>query len=62
MATITAIEGIGDKYAVPLRAQGIRTTDALLKAGATRKGRGDLAKATGISEITTAVDQLDTVT
>ncbi|QDU39247.1 Pathogenicity locus [Maioricimonas rarisocia] len=50
MATITTIEGIGETYAEPLRAAGVRTTDALLKAGATRKGRRDLARQTGISE------------
>lgn len=50
MATITTIEGIGEKYAEPLRDAGIRTTESLLKAGATRKGRKDLAKQTAISE------------
>lgn len=50
MATITTIEGIGEKYAEPLRDAGIRTTESLLKSGATRKGRKDLAKQTAISE------------
>lgn len=50
MATITSIEGIGETYAEPLRNAGIRTTGNLLKAGATRKGRKDLANRTGISE------------
>lgn len=50
MATIDAIEGIGVKNATTLRKARIRTTEALLKAGAKRKGRKDLAEATGFSE------------
>ncbi|HSQ38501.1 MAG TPA: DUF4332 domain-containing protein [Acidimicrobiia bacterium] len=50
MASIDAIEGIGVKNATTLRKARIRTTEALLKAGATRKGRKDLAEATGFSE------------
>lgn len=50
MASIADIEGIGVAYADKLKAQGIGTTEALLKAGATAKGREDLAAATGISE------------
>jgi len=50
MASIDAIEGIGVKNATTLRKVRIRTTEALLKAGATRKGRKDLAEATGFSE------------
>ena len=50
MATIDAIEGIGVKNATTLRKARIRTTEALLKAGATRKGRKDLAEAIGFSE------------
>jgi predicted flap endonuclease-1-like 5' DNA nuclease len=49
MATITDIEGIGGAYATKLRKAGIRTTDALLKAGGTKKGRKELAEATGFS-------------
>ena len=50
MATIDAIEGIGVKNATTLRKARVRTTEALLKAGATRKGRKDLAEVTGFSE------------
>lgn len=50
MASIDAIEGIGVKNATTLRKARIRTTEALLKAGATRKGRKELAAATGFSE------------
>lgn len=50
MASIDAIEGIGVKNATTLRKARIRTTEALLKAGATRKGRKSLAEATGFSE------------
>jgi predicted flap endonuclease-1-like 5' DNA nuclease len=49
MAGIVEISGIGDIYAEKLRANGIRTTEALLEAGATAKGRSDLEAATGIS-------------
>lgn len=50
MATITAIEGIGGAYAQKLAELGIRTTEALLKAGASAKGRKELAEKTGISD------------
>lgn len=50
MASIDAIEGIGHKHATSLRKAGIRTTEALLKNGATRKGRQQLAGATGLSD------------
>ena len=50
MASIDAIEGIGVKYATQLRKLHIRTTESLLKAGATRKGRKELAAASGFSE------------
>jgi predicted RecB family nuclease len=50
MASIDAIEGIGVKSATTLRKIHIRTTEALLKAGATRKGRKGLAEASGFSE------------
>lgn len=49
MSTITSIEGIGDAYAKKLRAAGIRTTEALLKAGHLPKGRNELAAKTGFS-------------
>ena len=50
MASIDAIEGIGVKSATTLRKLRIRTTEGLLKAGATRKGRKELAAASGFSE------------
>ncbi|MDJ0954520.1 MAG: DUF4332 domain-containing protein [Acidimicrobiia bacterium] len=50
MASIDTIEGIGHKQATSLRKNRIRTVEALLKKGATRKGRRDIATATGISD------------
>ena len=50
MASIVDIEGIGPVYAETLGAHGIKTTDALLQAGATVKAREELAAATGITE------------
>ncbi len=49
MAKLEYIEGIGPAYAEKLQAAGIRSTDALLKKGATPQGRKELAEATGIS-------------
>jgi predicted flap endonuclease-1-like 5' DNA nuclease len=48
-ADLVDIEGIGPAHAEKLKAQGLRTTDDLLRAGASPKGRDDLAAATGIS-------------
>lgn len=50
MTAISKIEGIGEKYAAALKAAGITTVEALLKAGAAPKGRQELAEKTGISE------------
>jgi predicted RecB family nuclease len=50
MASIDTIEGIGTQQATKLRKARVRTTEALLKTGATRRGRRELAAATGISE------------
>ncbi len=50
MARIINIEGIGETYAERLQELGIRTTDRLLKVAADRRGRKDLAEASGISE------------
>jgi len=50
MAKIADIEGIGPKYAAALKDHGIDTTDELLAAGASKKGRADLAEKTGLSE------------
>ncbi len=50
MASIDAIEGIGHKHATRLRKARVRTTEALLKNGANKRGRRHLAEKTGISE------------
>ena len=46
---ISKIEGIGPAYAVKLGEQGIKTTEGLLKAAASRKGRQLLSEQTGLS-------------
>jgi predicted flap endonuclease-1-like 5' DNA nuclease len=50
MPSIDSIAGLGVKQATTLRKARIRTTEGLLKRGATRAGRKRLAKATGLSE------------
>lgn len=50
MTALTAIEGIGPAYAEKLKAAGVGSLVALLKAGATAKGRKELVGATGISD------------
>jgi hypothetical protein len=50
MAKLETIEGIGPVYAERLRAAGIRTVEALLRAGATPEGRKELAERTGIGD------------
>ena len=45
---IIAIEGIGPAYAKKLTGAGIKTVEALLKQGASTKGRKEIAEATGI--------------
>jgi predicted flap endonuclease-1-like 5' DNA nuclease len=50
MAKIIDVEGIGTKYAEKLIKVGISTTGALLKAGATPKGRKELAAQAGIGD------------
>ena len=47
---IETIEGIGPAYAKKLRAAGIKTTEALLKKGADKKGRAAVAEMSGIDE------------
>jgi predicted flap endonuclease-1-like 5' DNA nuclease len=49
MAKLTMVEGIGETYAAKLAEAGVTTTAALLKKGASPKGREELAQATGIS-------------
>lgn len=50
MTSIIDIEGIGPVYKKKLKEAGISTTEKLLAAGGTPKGRKDLAEKTGISE------------
>ena len=50
MASITAIEGIGDAKADKLRAAGIKTCEALLAGANTKKRREKLAAETKLSE------------
>ena len=45
---IMDIEGIGPVYAAKLREVGIRTTNKLLKKGATPEGRKEIAETSGI--------------
>ena len=49
MASLIDIEGIGPARLETLKAAGLATTEDLLKAGGTPKGREDLEAATGIS-------------
>ncbi len=49
MAKLEEVEGIGEVYAQQLREAGIATTGALLKQGATPRGRKEIAEKTGIS-------------
>lgn len=48
MTGIVDIEGIGAQYKKKLAAAGIKTTEALLKRGATPKGRKEIEETTGI--------------
>lgn len=50
MANIKDIEGIGPAYGAKLEAAGVQTDNALLEQGASKKGRGEIAEKTGISE------------
>jgi predicted flap endonuclease-1-like 5' DNA nuclease len=50
MAKLLEIEGVGEVYVRKLKAAGVGSTSALLKAGATPKGRKELAEASGIGE------------
>ena len=50
MTALNKIEGIGPSYAEKLKKAGIKTIEALLEAGATTKGRKDLAEKTGIGD------------
>lgn len=48
--TISDIEGIGPSYAEKLKKEGLGSVEAYLEKAATKKGRDELAKATGISD------------
>jgi predicted flap endonuclease-1-like 5' DNA nuclease len=50
MATIDAIAGLDPKSATRFRKSRVRTTEALLKRAATRRGRRELAQATRLDE------------
>lgn len=50
MPSIDVIEGIGPAFATKLRKAKVRTTEALLKKGATRADRKRLAVASGLTE------------
>ena len=50
MAGIKGIEGIGEVYGEKLKALGVRSKAALLEAGATKKGRAELAAKAGVGE------------
>ena len=50
MTKLTVVEGIGGTYAAKLIEAGIRTAEALLKMGATPKGRKEIAEKSGITE------------
>jgi predicted flap endonuclease-1-like 5' DNA nuclease len=50
MAKIVDVEGIGKKYANTMIKAGVKSTDALLKAGSTPKGRKELAEKTCIGD------------
>lgn len=49
MTSLVDIEGIGASYARKLKGAGIRSIEALLKKGASRKGREEIVKKTRIS-------------
>ena len=50
MAKLEYVEGIGKVYAKKLNGAGVRSTQALLRQGATPEGRKAIAKAAGVSD------------
>ncbi|MGB5440498.1 MAG: DUF4332 domain-containing protein [Gammaproteobacteria bacterium] len=46
---VHTIEGVGPRYTQVLKEAGVSTTDQLLQAGSTSKGRAELARKTGLS-------------
>ena len=49
MTKLVEIEGIGETYAAKLQAADVKSLEALLEKGSTKKGRKALEDATGIS-------------
>jgi predicted flap endonuclease-1-like 5' DNA nuclease len=49
MASLTNIEGIGEVHADQLAKAGIGSTTTLLRKGATRQGRKEIARASGVT-------------
>lgn len=50
MASLISVEGIGKVYTAKLADAGVKSTEALLNAGATPQGRAELAEKTNINE------------
>jgi len=50
MAKLDTIEGIGPALSAKLEEAGIKTCEALLKAGGSKKGRAEIADKSGVSE------------
>jgi predicted flap endonuclease-1-like 5' DNA nuclease len=48
---LESIEGIGPAYASELKKGGVESISSLLKHGATRKGREEIAQTTGLSDV-----------
>ena len=48
---LESLEGIGDAYATELRRGGVGSIDSLLRKGATKKGREEMAASTGLPEL-----------
>ena len=49
MARVDQVAGVGLRQATKLRKAGVRTGKGLIEAAATRRGRTELAKSTGLS-------------
>ena len=49
MAALTCIEGIGETHADQLAEAGIGSTTTLLRKGSSRRGRKEIAKASGVT-------------
>jgi nucleotidyltransferase/DNA polymerase involved in DNA repair len=49
MARIDQVAGVGRKQATKLRKAGLRTSRGLIETASTRRGRTEVAKATGLS-------------